>query len=68
MVTRRGEAPSVATNGGRAEARKLVRAHRLWESYMAEHFELPEDHLHETAERVEHVGFSAHDDFVVQWA
>ena len=42
------------TDRGRSEAKKLVRAHRLWESYMAEHFELPEDHLHETAERVEH--------------
>ena len=42
------------TNQGRIRAEKLVRAHRLWESYMAKHFEIPEDHLHETAERVEH--------------
>ena len=43
------------TDRGREAARSLVRAHRLWEAYMAKHFELPEDHLHETAHRVEHV-------------
>jgi manganese/zinc/iron transport system permease protein len=42
------------TAAGRLHAERLVRAHRLWESYMAKHFELPEDHLHDTAERVEH--------------
>lgn len=43
------------TDRGRQAARSLVRAHRLWEAYMAKHFELPEDHLHEMAHRVEHV-------------
>lgn len=42
------------TTFGRAEAERLVRSHRLWESYMARHFELPPDHLHEAAHRVEH--------------
>jgi manganese/zinc/iron transport system permease protein len=42
------------TSSGYSHAEQLVRAHRLWESYMAKHFELPEDHLHDTAERVEH--------------
>ena len=42
------------TAQGRAEAERLVRSHRLWESYMARHFELPPDHLHEAAHRVEH--------------
>ncbi len=42
------------TESGRRTAQKLVRSHRLWESYMARHFDLPEDHLHETAARVEH--------------
>lgn len=42
------------TDSGRLRAEQLVRAHRLWETYMAKHFELPEDHLHDTAERVEH--------------
>lgn len=43
------------TPTGRQAAQSLVRAHRLWEAYMARHFDLPDDHLHETAHRVEHV-------------
>lgn len=42
------------TEPGRAEARELVRAHRLWESYLNENFDLPADHLHDPAERIEH--------------
>lgn len=42
------------TPSGSAAARSLVRSHRLWELYMARHFELPDDHLHATAEQVEH--------------
>lgn len=44
----------VLTDAGRDAARQLVRAHRLWESYMAKYFDVPADHLHETAHRVEH--------------
>ena len=39
---------------GRATAKSLVRSHRLWETYMSRHFGLPDDHLHATAEQVEH--------------
>lgn len=42
------------TQRGQELARSLVRAHRLWESYLGEHFQLPLDHLHEPAERIEH--------------
>lgn len=42
------------TERGRNVARSLVRSHRLWETYMARHFDLPGDHLHATAEQVEH--------------
>ena len=42
------------TDAGRARAGRIVRAHRLWESYMQKHFELPDDHLHATAHLVEH--------------
>jgi manganese/zinc/iron transport system permease protein len=42
------------TRNGRDTAEQLVRSHRLWESYMARHFPLADDHLHETAHRVEH--------------
>jgi manganese/zinc/iron transport system permease protein len=42
------------TSDGRDAARSLIRAHRLWESYLDAHFDLPRDHLHEAAERMEH--------------
>jgi manganese/zinc/iron transport system permease protein len=42
------------TDSGRIRAESLVRSHRLWESYMARHFELPNDHLHAAAELAEH--------------
>ncbi|HUY87125.1 MAG TPA: metal ABC transporter permease [Pirellulales bacterium] len=42
------------TEQGRHAAQSLVRSHRLWEAYLGEHFNLPLDHLHEPAERVEH--------------
>lgn len=42
------------TEQGREDARNIVRSHRLWEAYMARHFSLPGDHLHATAEKVEH--------------
>lgn len=42
------------TSAGREAAQSLVRAHRLWEAYLETHFDLPVDHLHDVAERVEH--------------
>ncbi len=42
------------TELGRESAKRLVRSHRLWESFLAKHFTLPNDHLHGSAERVEH--------------
>ncbi len=39
---------------GRQIAKHLVRVHRLWESYVGKHFDIPLDHLHASAERVEH--------------
>ncbi|HVA50847.1 MAG TPA: metal ABC transporter permease [Pirellulales bacterium] len=42
------------TSAGRQAAESLVRSHRLWEAFLGENFELPLDHLHESAERVEH--------------
>jgi manganese/zinc/iron transport system permease protein len=60
MLRRRGLTENSArgdvglTAAGRTEARSLIRAHRLWESYLETHFSLPHDHLHEPAERMEH--------------
>jgi ABC-type Mn2+/Zn2+ transport system permease subunit/Mn-dependent DtxR family transcriptional regulator len=42
------------TAEGRHTAQSLVRSHRLWEAFLGEHFQLPLDHLHESAERIEH--------------
>ena len=42
------------TNSGREMARSVVRSHRLWETYLGEQTELPLDHLHAPAERMEH--------------
>ncbi|HET6879860.1 MAG TPA: metal ABC transporter permease [Pirellulales bacterium] len=49
-----GGGRATLTDAGRARAESLVRAHRLWEAYLGENFELPLDHLHEPAERLEH--------------
>jgi manganese/zinc/iron transport system permease protein len=58
-LTRRGYVTTTGgtlalTDAGRAAARRVVRAHRLWESFLETHFDLPADHLHEPAERMEH--------------
>jgi manganese/zinc/iron transport system permease protein len=42
------------TAAGHGEAARVVRKHRLWESYLAERLRLPADHLHRDAERMEH--------------
>jgi ABC-type Mn2+/Zn2+ transport system permease subunit/Mn-dependent DtxR family transcriptional regulator len=42
------------TEKGRRRAQSLVRAHRLWEAYLDKNFELPPDHLHDPATRMEH--------------
>ena len=41
-------------DAGRAAAESLVRTHRLWEAYLVENFQLPLDHLHVPAEKIEH--------------
>jgi manganese/zinc/iron transport system permease protein len=44
----------VLTEPGRTEGAKLVRAHRLWESYLVEQMGIAEDHVHAAAHQVEH--------------
>jgi manganese/zinc/iron transport system permease protein len=51
---RRDGAALRLTDAGRAQARRLVRAHRLWEAYLVERLGLPLDHVHEPAMRMEH--------------
>ena len=39
---------------GRREAEMVVRLHRLWETWLGRHADLPADHLHPPAEWLEH--------------
>jgi ABC-type Mn2+/Zn2+ transport system permease subunit/Mn-dependent DtxR family transcriptional regulator len=43
------------TQPGREEARRLVRAHRLWETYLANQVGLTAEQIHEEAEKYEHL-------------
>lgn len=42
------------TPAGLEAARKVVRGHRLWETYVGRYFDLPADHLDSSAHRAEH--------------
>lgn len=42
------------TDDGRWRAARLVRGHRLWEAYLVKHLGLPLDHVHASADRLEH--------------
>jgi len=53
-VVRSGEMLAL-TDSGRAVAAKLVRKHRLWEDYLVTRAGLAPDHVHESAEQLEHV-------------
>jgi Mn-dependent DtxR family transcriptional regulator len=53
LVESAGE-PLSLTERGRARARELVRAHRLWESYLAGEAGIGGDAIHDEAERLEH--------------
>lgn len=43
------------TEQGKEEARRLVRAHRLWETYLATEVGLTNEQIHEDAEKYEHL-------------
>jgi len=43
------------TNTGIENARQLVRAHRLWETYLVQQMGLTEEQIHEEAEKFEHL-------------
>jgi len=42
------------TDGGRDQAKLLVRSHRLWEAFLFQRLGLPADHVHDPAARMEH--------------
>lgn len=43
------------TTSGRQKAEAIVRRHRLWEHYLVERAGLSSDHVHDAAERLEHL-------------
>jgi manganese/zinc/iron transport system permease protein len=43
------------TETGRVEAMRVVRLHRLWELYLTQQLKFKEDHIHGTAETIEHL-------------
>ncbi len=55
----RGNGIFSLTEAGRVRARNLVRTHRLWEAYLHRFLNLPADHVHSPAERLEHVTSAA---------
>lgn len=50
-----GDGRVTLTSSGRAAARELIRKHRLWETYLVQEAGLATDHVHETAELLEHM-------------
>ncbi len=52
--SRGGGGELTLTARGVDEASRVIRAHRLWESYLSQNLPLPLDHLHEPSERIEH--------------
>lgn len=45
----------VLTDTGKQEAKRIIRIHRLWEVYMQKFMQIQTDHLHESAESIEHI-------------
>lgn len=43
------------TEHGEKEAKRIVRLHRLWEMYLTQRMNFSEDHIHGTAESIEHI-------------
>jgi manganese/zinc/iron transport system permease protein len=43
------------TETGKIEAMRVVRLHRLWELYLTQQLKFKEDHIHGTAETIEHL-------------
>jgi manganese/zinc/iron transport system permease protein len=43
------------TPEGLEESKRVVRLHRLWELYLSERMNMAADHVHNTAEAIEHI-------------
>lgn len=54
LVVRAGELWTL-TEQGIKEAKRIIRIHRLWELYMEKFMLIQTDHVHESAESIEHI-------------
>ncbi len=45
----------ILTESGKSEAKRIVRLHRLWELYLNEYMNIAPDHVHDSAEKLEHL-------------
>lgn len=45
----------ILTKDGENKAKKIVRLHRLWEVYLADHLGIGHDKVHKSAEQIEHL-------------
>lgn len=54
-LLKNGKTQIKLTKAGKAAANRLVRAHRLWETYMVQQMGMTEEQIHEEAERLEHL-------------
>jgi len=55
LIDRLGDSVAL-TDQGRASGAALIRRHRLWEGYLVDHAGLSVDHVHQSAEQLEHLG------------
>ncbi|HYE61313.1 MAG TPA: iron chelate uptake ABC transporter family permease subunit [Phycisphaerales bacterium] len=55
LVARAGAGAFRLTDGGQAEAAKVVRAHRLWELFLIQQADIAPDHVDRDADQIEHV-------------
>lgn len=54
-VAQLGEGVYRLTPSGLKESQRIVRLHRLWELYLTERMNFASDHVHNTAEAIEHI-------------
>jgi len=54
-LLKKNDAEIILTEEGRQEANRLVRAHRLWETYLVQQMGMTEEQIHEEAEKYEHL-------------
>lgn len=54
LIYRLNNEEFILTEQGKNMGQRMVRGHRLWETFLGSEFILPEDHLHEAAHQMEH--------------